>query len=179
MELKNILTPWNWFKKEEEGEALRPYNHRRDTTTDHPLLRLQRDLDQLFADVSRGFPFSGVQESETRGRGGFLLPRLNIAETKTHYTITVEVPGIEEKDIELTVADRTLTIRGEKRTEKEDSNHQYHRVERSYGRFQRVLSLPTDADEDHITAKFKNGILTLTVGKNLKAVASERTIKIA
>ena len=179
MELKNILTPWNWFKKEEEQQSVRPYNQRQETTSDHPLVRLQRDLDQLFEDFSRGFPLLGLQESVTQGRGGLLLPRLDIAESKNHYTITVEMPGIDEKDIELTLEERTLTIRGEKKSEKEDSDNQYHRVERSYGRFQRVLSLPTDADEDNITAKFKNGILTLTVSKNPKAISSERKIKIA
>lgn len=178
MELKNILTPWNWFKKEEEQQTVRPYNHRRETTPDHLLVRLQRDLDQLFEDVSRGFSLSDSQESEIRGRGGLLFPRLDIAETKNYYTITVEVPGIDEKDMDITVAEGTLTIRGEKRSATEASNHQFHRVERLYGRFQRVLSLPTDADEDAITAKFKNGILTLTVGKNPKAVSSERKIQI-
>ena len=179
MELKNILTPWNWFKKEEEQQTVRPYNHRQETTPDHPLVRLQRDLDQLFEDVSRGFPLWGSEGRDIRGRGGLLLPRLDIAETKNHYTITVEVPGIEEKDMDITVAEGTLTIRGEKQSATEESNQQFHRVERSYGRFQRVLSLPTDADEDSITAKFKNGVLTLTVGKNPKAVSSERKIKIA
>jgi HSP20 family protein len=78
----------------------------------------------------------------------------------------VEVPGVDEKDIELTIADGTLLIRGEKRYEKEDHDKQYHRVERSYGAFQRMLSLPTDADESKIAAKFKNGVLTVTIAKN-------------
>lgn len=78
----------------------------------------------------------------------------------------MEVPGVEEKDIELTVEDGTLTIRGEKRSEKEDHDQQYHRVERTYGAFQRMLSLPADANEDQIAATFKNGVLTVTIAKN-------------
>jgi HSP20 family protein len=110
--------------------------------------------------------------------GRMMLPKVDIAEGSKHYTITVEVPGVEEKDIDLTVADGTLTIRGEKRQEQEDHDRQYHRVERSYGAFQRVISLPTDAKEETIEAKFKNGILTLTVQKNPTVKQAGRKIAI-
>ncbi len=110
--------------------------------------------------------------------GGMMLPKVDIAEESKHYTITVEVPGVEEKDIDVTIADGTLTIRGEKRHEQENRDRQYHRVERSYGAFQRVISLPNDSNEDAVEAKFKNGILTMTVPKNPGAKSAGRKVPI-
>jgi HSP20 family protein len=106
------------------------------------------------------------------------LPKVDIAEESKHYTITMEVPGVEEKDIDVTIADGTLTVRGEKRHEQENHDRQYHRIERSYGAFQRMISLPNDSKEDAIDAKFKNGILTLTVPKNPNMKPGGRKIAI-
>ena len=177
MELKKVLTPWNWFKKEEEQTG-----HSRSAalaqTGASSVDRLHHDIDRLFEDFFRGFPLSPFFREGKSAIGSLLLPQVDIAEGKKDYTITVEVPGVEEKDIELTLADGTLTIRGEKRYEKEDQDRQYHRVERSYGSFQRVISLPTDADENAVKATFKNGVLTITVGKSASAVPSHRKIAI-
>src|SRR5690606_28071003 len=128
--------------------------------------RLHQELDELFGSFFRGFPFSPIRQTEQTWTGGMLMPKVDIAAEGNHYTITVEVPGVEEKDLEVSIADGTLTIRGEKRHEQENREKQYHRVERSYGAFQRMLSLPNDANEEAVEAKFKNGILTLTVPKN-------------
>ncbi len=178
MELKKVLNPWNWFKKEEEEaqssrtQALAPSNA-------NPIERLHRDIDQLFDNVFRGFPLSPSFSREREGGlGALILPQVDIAEGNKEYTITVEVPGVEEKDIDITLADGTLTIRGEKQYEKEDKDKQYHRIERSYGSFQRVISLPMDADENDVKAKFKNGVLTLTIGKNPSAKPPVRKIAI-
>lgn len=177
MELKNLLTPWNWFKKEEEqSQPARSQNVSR--SSDHPLARFHRDLDQLFDNVFQGFPLSPGRRENGNSWGGFILPHVDISEDKKHYTITVEVPGVAEKDIQMTLADGTLMIQGEKRSEQEDKNKHYHRVERSYGSFQRILSLPTDADENTIEAKFKNGVLTITIGKDPAAKPAVRKIAI-
>jgi HSP20 family protein len=178
MELKNILTPWNWFKKEEEQQVVRPQSRGRDSAVSHPLMRLHNEIDQIFDQFFHGFPLSPLRWPQEWSKGGVVFPQLNIAEKKNAYIITVEVPGVEEKDIELTVQEGTLIIRGEKQTEKEDQDNQYHRVERSYGSFQRVLSLPTDADEDKIEAKFKNGVLTITLTKSTTMTSSGRKIAI-
>lgn len=179
MELKNILTPWNWFKKEEEQQVVRPQSRGRDSAVSHPLMRLHNEIDQIFDQFFQGFPLSPPRWPQEWSKGGLVFPQLNIAENKNAYTITVDVPGVEEKDIELTVQEGTLIIRGEKQTEKEDENKQYHRVERSYGSFQRVLSLPSDAEEDKIEAKFKNGVLTIRVAKNTTMTSSGRKIAIS
>lgn len=110
---------------------------------------------------------------------GSVFPQLNISENMKDYTITVDVPGVDEKDIELTVEDMTLTIRGEKRYEHESQDDQYHQMERTYGAFQRVLSLPTNANEDQITAKFNKGVLTVTIGKNPSITSRGRKIAIS
>jgi HSP20 family protein len=177
MELKNLLTPWNWFKKEEEqSQAVRSSNALR--STDHPLARFHRDLDQLFDNVFQGFPLSPGRKENGSAWGGLILPHVDIGENKKQYTITVEVPGVAEKDIHLTLADGTLMIQGEKRSEQEDKNKHYHRVERSYGSFQRMLSFPTDADENSVEAKFRDGVLTITIAKDPQAKSPVRHIAI-
>lgn len=177
MELKNLLTPWNWFKKEEEhSQSARSQNVAR--SIDHPLARFHRDLDQLFDNVFQGFPlWAGGRENGSR-ENGLILPQVDIGEGDKEYIITLEVPGVAEKDIHLTLADGTLMIQGEKRSEQEDRNKHYHRIERSYGSFQRMLSLPTDADENNVEAKFKNGVLTITIAKDPAAKPAVRKIAI-
>ncbi len=88
-------------------------------------------------------------------------------ESDKEYTITMEVPGVEEENVNLELANRTLTIRGDKKKETTEENKNFHCIERSYGSFQRVLSLPNDAEEDGIEATFKNGVLTITLPRNL------------
>ena len=101
-----------------------------------------------------------------------LRPSLDIHETEKQYVITLEVPGVEEKDIQLTLDDDVLWVRGEKRQEEERKDAQYHFVERSYGSFQRALNLPADANQDAINASFKNGVLTITLDKREQPAAS-------
>lgn len=176
MELKNVLTPWNWFKKEEE-QTSRSQNTL-PVTREHPLGRIHQEIDQMFDNFFRGFPLSPFRQMDQTWMGGMMMPKVDIAEESKHYTINVEVPGVEEKDIDVTVADGTLTIRGEKRHEQEDRDKQYHRVERGYGAFQRMISLPHDANEEAVEARFKNGILTLTVPKTPGAKPAGRKIAI-
>jgi HSP20 family protein len=176
MELKNVLTPWNWFKKEEEqtsrSQSTLPVSR------EHPFGRLHQEIDQLFDNFFRGVSISPFRQMDEGWMGGLMMPKVDIAEESKHYTITLEVPGVEENDIDVSIADGTLTVRGEKRHEHVDQNKQFHRVERSYGSFQRVLSLPHDANEETIEAKFKNGILTLTVPKHPGAKPAGRKIAI-
>ena len=84
---------------------------------------------------------------------------MDIGANDKEYTITVEVPGVSEKDVQVEVSNNIMTIKGEKKQEKEEKDKDFYRIERSYGSFQRVLSLPEDADQTDIKATFKNGIL--------------------
>jgi len=92
-----------------------------------------------------------------------LKPRLDIKERENAYHITLELPGVEEKDIQLTLEEDILWIQAEKRHEAHEGR--FHRIERSYGTFQRALNLPPNADQEEIEARFKNGVLTITIAK--------------
>ncbi len=182
--------PWNWFKKEQDaqqGASSLPVAKATapavmSSASFEPLLQLHREVDRLFDDAFRGF---GVQwprltlpavASEWQG---LMRPALDIQETDKQYRITLEVPGVDEKDIHLTLDEDVLWIRGEKRQEQVHKDGQYHRVERGYGSFQRALNLPDDADQDSIKASFKNGVLAVTIDKRERAAApSGRTIPI-
>ena len=126
----------------------------------------------------RGFdlPFpAGLRPFEVFGDSGLLKPRADLSATDTEYQLTVEIPGVNERDVSLDISGNTLTIRGEKRQEKEEKAKDYYRIERSYGSFQRVLSLPEDVDQDTIKATFKNGVLTVTMPR--KAVTGGAEVK--
>ncbi len=135
---------------------------------------LQRDINRLFSDF-----FTDV---ETRPLGhwvtGRLVPSMDIAETDEAFEVKAELPGMDEKEVEITVADGLLTIRGEKKDETEDKGKSFHRIERSYGSFQRSLSLPPNVDEDKISADFTKGVLTVTLPKSEQAAKGPKKIGI-
>lgn len=182
--------PWNWFKKEQDSRqaaASVPVSKSEapgalPSASLDPLLQLHREVDRLFDDVFRGLarPWSRLAfHAVTPAWEGMLRPALDIQETDKQYRITLEVPGVEEKDIQVTVDDDVLWVRGEKRQEHEHKDAQYHCVERSYGSFQRALNLPEDADQDAIEATFRNGVLSITIDKRAPAAPQRgRTIPI-
>jgi len=131
-----------------------------------PILQLHREIDRLFDDAFRGFGFPALNMPQWPSDwSGMLKPALDIQETDKQYKIALEVPGVEEKDIQITLDNDVLMVRGEKRQEQEKKEGGFHRVERSYGSFQRALNLPDDANQDSIKASFKNGVLTVTIDK--------------
>ncbi len=169
MDIKK-LAPWNWFKREEEeSEANVPVQRTGGQITSpedkslHPILQLHHEMDRLFANTFRGVGLSPFNTDffTPLTSAGFLKPQVDIAATDNEYTITVEVPGVSEKDVSIEIADNNMIIRGEKKQEKEEKDKNYYRIERSYGSFQRLLSMPEDADQDNIKAKFKSGVLTI------------------
>lgn len=168
--------PWNWFKHEEKEDSgnvpvQREAQGRSGSTlpsalSSDPLWNIHREIDRLFDGVFSQFGTSLPRlflDGATFGHlsGAVLKPNVDIKENKKTYEITVEVPGVEEGDVKLALANGALTVSGEKKHEKEEKDEHYHSVERSYGSFKRVLSLPEDVNEDDIEAKFKNGILTI------------------
>lgn len=166
MELKQIA-PWNWFKKEQEGQVSMVPIARRDAANRYPMLpRFQNEFDQLFDNFLQGFPLvPSMFPSMPRaiGENMLLKPSVDIAATDKEYTITAEVPGVDEKNINVELNGDTLVIRGQKEHSKEEKKNDYFCVERSYGAFQRQLSLPEDADTEGIKAAYKQGVLTLHV----------------
>jgi len=96
---------------------------------------------------------------------GEWAPKLDFSETKDAYVVKAEVPGVEQKDINVSIQDQMLTIKGEKHKEKEEKDEKHHRVERSWGAFTRTLALPTGVDTEKIAATFKDGLLTVKLPK--------------
>jgi HSP20 family protein len=96
-------------------------------------------------------------------------PSADISETETEYVIKAEIPGVNKEDVKVTIENGLLTIQGERKMEKEEKGKKFHRVERSYGSFVRNFRMPDDADENSIKAEFKDGMLTVTLGKSAKA----------
>lgn len=104
-------------------------------------------------------------------------PAVNISETEKEYVITAELAGIDSKDVEITVQNNVLTLRGERHDRKESKEAKRHLVETSYGRFSRSFSLPTDVIEDQISAKGKDGMLSIHVPKAEVAPSKKITVK--
>lgn len=133
-----------------------------------PVVSLHREMNRLFDDMFRGFDDSRLWG----GRGGW--PSMDVEETDKEYRVTAELPGLEERDVEVLFQDGLLTVRGEKKMETEARNRTYS--ERYYGRFERQITLDRDVDDSGVTATFKNGVLTVRVPKSARAV--ERTKRI-
>jgi HSP20 family protein len=109
---------------------------------------------------------------------GSFVPAINVVENDKEYSVTAELPGMDENDIELSVNKGALVIKGEKKRESEDKGNGYHRIERSYGTFHRTLPLPQEVDAERVEATFKKGILTVTLPKLPEAQAGAKKISI-
>lgn len=180
----NKLAPWNWFKKEQEQEGKNLPVVRQEASGSYPaspLFQVHQEIDRMFDDMFRsfGFPSLGFNRGlESMAQQQWLRPTLDIGASDKEYTVTVELPGVDEKEISLEVVNDTLRISGEKKQEKEEKNKNYYRMERSYGSFQRVLSLPDDADHDGIKAAFKNGVMQVTIPRKEAAKAKVKQIEV-
>ena len=140
----------------------------------NPFDSLHREIDRLFDDFMRGIDVPFLRG----GEGGALRPAIDVAETNNEVVVTADLPGVDEKDLEVTLADNLLTISGEKKSEREEKTKDYHRLERSFGRVQRSVALPEGLAEDKVAATFKNGVLTVTIPKKPEAKRASRKIPI-
>lgn len=147
----------------------------RERSVANPFTSLQREIDRLFDDFTRGFP-SGVASLSGNGATA-LMPSMDVTETDKEIEISAELPGLEEKDVQINVADSFLTIRGEKKAEKEQKDKNYRLVERSYGSFERTLELPEGVNADAIKATISKGVLKVTVPKPAPAQAKKIEVK--
>ncbi|MET4293176.1 HSP20 family protein [Bradyrhizobium sp. LB8.2] len=140
----------------------------------HPFYTLQREINHMFDDAFRGFdlaPF-GLTSWSADGPG---WPQIDIDETDKELRITAELPGLEEKDVSLQIANGVLSISGEKKSEQVDKDRRFS--ERYYRRFERRIPLQ-DVNEDEVSAAFKNGVLTITAPKSAEAKRNVRRIAI-
>jgi HSP20 family protein len=161
------LIPWG----RDNGRS--PANYREEGTRD-PFLSLHRDVNRLFDDVFRGFDSRLPSLAGLPTFGGGVWPNIELTDGEKEIRVTAEVPGLEEKDIEVLLEDGVLTLKGEKRSETED--HRFS--ERFYGRFERHIQLGYDVEEDQVTANFKNGVLAVTLPKTAKSQSQAKRIEI-
>jgi len=143
---------------------------RRDYT---PFWSLQREVERLFDDFTRGLP------SMAATGGQELMPAMDVTETDTDIELTAELPGLEEKDVQINLADNVLTIRGEKKSERDEKTKDYRLVERSYGSFYRTLELPSGVDPEKIKASIAKGVLKVVVPKPAPAQVKKIAVKTA
>jgi HSP20 family protein len=151
------LTPWSG------GRGLSAYER-------DPFNALRRQMDRLFDN------FWSPTEARSFAPLHSSWPTIDVNESPQAYTVSAELPGIDHKDVELTLRDNMLTLRGEKREEHKEGEGARAYVERSYGRFERTIPFEVEVDADKVSASSKNGVLTITLPKN--AAAKDKTRKI-
>jgi HSP20 family protein len=134
--------------------------------------RIRREMDRLWDSFLEG---RTMRRSENSGEW---LPSIDVSETKNDLVIKAEFPGMDSKDIDISLSDGYLTIKGEKKQEKEEKDENYHFIERSYGSFTRSVRLTREVQGDKITASFKNGVLSVTLPKSEEAKKKEIKIKV-
>ncbi|MDX2141745.1 MAG: Hsp20/alpha crystallin family protein [Rhodospirillaceae bacterium] len=142
-----------------------------------PLTDLRREIDTVFDRFWGPDSFSGFH-FPARLKVFDLSPKVDVVEAKDAYEITAELPGVVEKDVEVSVKDGVLSIKGEKKSETKKEDKNAHIIERSYGSFERSFMLPDDADESKINADFHNGVLKVCIKKSEKAASTTRKIEV-
>ncbi len=146
-----------------------------------PLHTLRSEIDQIFEDFGNGFwnrPFRSLARLERDLPKSISAPAVDVAESDKAYEITVELPGLDEKNIDIKLANGGLTIKGEKREETEEKKKDYYVSERRYGSFERYFTVPDGVNADKIEATFKNGVLKVTLPKTEEAQKPAKTINV-
>jgi HSP20 family protein len=155
--------------------ALRPFGRGKTDVAGaegDPFSALRREMDRVVDSFGREFGWPAA------GQPGAAAPSIDVSETDSEIKVEAELPGVDQKDVEVIVADNLLTIKGEKKAEKEEKKKDYHLIERSYGGFARSITLPFVAEPDKAKASFKNGVLTVTLPKPPEMKAKARKIAI-
>ena len=155
-----------------------------------PLRSLRDEIDRVFEEFDKGWVqwprpghvfdlepfFEPFRRMEPLWAGK--KPTADVVESDIEFRVTAEMPGVDERDIEVTVADGMLTIKGEKTEEKEEKKKDYHVSERRFGSFSRSFALPRTADVDKVQASMKNGVLSVVLPKAAEAKATQRKVEI-
>lgn len=163
MTLKNLV-PW---KRGDESMAIRRQESPRDVW--------RSQMDRLFEQALSTWP-AGFDPSNPKG--GHVFPEMEVTETDKEVKVTAELPGLEEKDVEVTVDEGGLTLQGEKREERKEEKKGYYLSECSYGSFHRHIPLPDGLIIDKADAKFRNGVLKINIPKSPEAESQRKTLKI-
>ncbi len=147
--------------------SLIPWRETRDLTS------FRREMDRLFDRFFEGWPFRLGSED------GYWLPSVDVSETGKEVIVKAEVPGMDPKNIDVSLHDNVLTIRGERKQEKEEKEEDFHRIERSYGAFCRSIALPAQVDPDKVKAEYKHGVLSIRLPKTKEEAVKKIEVKAA
>ena len=171
--------------KTEQKKAERSAERSSEVQEWRPFEGLRREIDRLFDDFGQGFWRSPFRRSVVdfeplwpRNLSWGAAPAVDIVEGDKGYEVTAELPGMDQKNIEVKVANGGITIKGEKKEEKEEKQKDYYLSERRYGSFERYLRMPEGVDTDKIEASFKNGVLTVTLPKKPEAQKPTKRIDV-
>lgn len=168
----STLSKWNPFTTPSAVDAWAPM------TTWSPI----RELDRIQRDMERIFGGNGGQARGGRGEESMTIaawaPAVDISEDEKEFAVKAELPDVKKEDVKVMVEDDVLTIRGERKAEKEEKGRRYHRVERAYGSFERSFALNEGTDATKITSEFKDGLLTVHLPKAPNAKTKALEIKI-
>lgn len=156
------LIPWSWGRRDvpvrrEEGE---------------PFRSLQHNINRAFDDFFSGFSI------EPFGRFSSFSPSIDVTENEKEVRVSAELPGMDEKDIDISVTKKALTIKGEKKEEKEDKGEGYYKCERSFGSFHRTIPLESEVDTDKVEASFKKGLLNIVLPKSPESVKETKKVAV-
>lgn len=151
----------------------------------HPFESIRREFDRLFADLDRNSwiaplsLFGGTLSTSANGEPAWMTtPAVDVVERDDAYEITAEMPGMDEKNIDVSLANGGISIRGEKREDTTDESADHYRRERRFGSFERSFALPDDVNADNIQANYANGVLRVTLPKNPNAQPAKRRIDV-
>lgn len=166
--VKNLIP---WKRKKHAVEVLKPFD-------EDPTFNLTRGMSDMVNQFFRRFD-AGLDSPLLRPEAGFGgLPQVDVAETENEVTVSADLPGLDEKDIKVSLDGDLLTLRGERRHEHEEKKEHYRCMERSYGSFHRSVVLPEGIDRDHVKATFNKGVLTVRITKMPGAKSSLRHIPV-
>jgi HSP20 family protein len=143
---------------------------------EEPMAAIQNEMNRMF-DQFFTDPFSILPIATGKLTSEF-IPRVDLSETDTEVKVVAELPGMEEKDISLSIEDNSIILSGEKKSDIEEKGKTFHRIERTYGSFQRVIPIGIEVDENKASASFKNGVLIITLPKAPEAVKQAKKITI-
>lgn len=153
---------------------LDPFRKMRQWEPLHELEEMSEKMNRFFGQIGR----AGNGEKEALTTVDW-APSVDISETEKEYIIKAELPEVKKEEVKVSVEEGVLTIQGERKQEKEEKGKKFHRIERSYGSFMRSFSIPDDADEAAVSAEFKEGILSVRLGKSEKAKPKSVEVKVA
>ena len=164
MQIRDLI-PWS-----RDREQLAPHA----AGDANPVVSLQRTINRVFDDFWNRLESPSPSNGLHAGFG----PRIDVSESDKAVEVSIELPGMDEKEIDVSVTDDVLTIRGEKKAEREEKNKGYYLSERSYGSFHRSIPLPSGVDSDNAEARFRKGVLTVTLPKTPEAQEKVRKIEV-